>query len=735
MGINSFWLFYIEADSILVSLISWGNGRYYVASIGPRVECDINNKESLLKAADESLSSAAASADIPEDQEPMFAGLVIPSSWVGPDGKITKEKSDIILPLLKELDLKPSGFMSNDEAIIEESNKPDDFPASFINLYLESNAFELSLIYLGKVKKRIRKVFDTEFNAQLVEDSLLELNSDSTLPPQIYVYGKADDLVIENLKNFPWVGKKNVETFLHFPEIKLYQDHDLINIFFKAITSQMIGGGNPNHQPLPQAEDQEPEESLDSEESPEPEEVKTVENLEEVEEIEETPEVSEPSEENLEEVSFSDLGFAKEEAVVVPPREIVNIEPINTEPVEAPKPEKKPISFNFPKIKFKLPKFKNNFLLFIFPIALVILFLPILFSKANIVLFVTPYEFNKTVNVTLDSNATSLTSSVIPVDKKTVTINSSVTIKTTGQKVIGNKATGEITIFNKVEKVQSIPKGSILIDSKNQKFELMSAVQVASSSSNFNANPPTMVLGQLKTVISASDIGPEYNIPKETTLHFKDFPETSIIVKSNTDFTGGTKEQIGAVSQQDKVAAEAQLALKLKEEADQKISQEFNTSNNAIKETIQTKKGKTELNREVGEETDELTASADSTVSVFVFKPELKNQILAQLLSSETGYSDSDINPDSFVFTLKIDKLDSNKATGSLNIKGSSLPKINVELLKKNISAKTTKKAQEIIKKTISRVYDYNLKITFKIFNILPLNTKNIFIDVKNESP
>ena len=158
MGINSFWLFYIEADSVLVSLISWGNGRYYVASIGPRVECDIDNSQSLQKAADKSLSSAATSADITEDQEPMFVGLVIPSSWVGVDGKITKERSDIILPLLKELDLKPSGFMSNDEAIIEESNKPDDFPASFINLYLESNAFELSLIYLGKIKKRIKKV-------------------------------------------------------------------------------------------------------------------------------------------------------------------------------------------------------------------------------------------------------------------------------------------------------------------------------------------------------------------------------------------------------------------------------------------------------------------------------------------------------------------------------------------------------------------------------------------------
>ena len=251
MGINSFWLFYIEADSILVALINWGNGRFYVASIGPRVAFNINDPQSIAKAADESLSSAAISADISPEQEPLFVGLVIPSSWVGEDGKIVKEKSEIILPLLKELDLKPSGFMSSDEAIIEESSKPDDFPASFINIYLESNSFELSLIYLGKIKKRIRKFFDGEFNAQLIEDALLEFNSESTLPPQIYIYGNADESTVEELKSFSWVGKKNVETFLHFPDIKLYHDEDLINIFFKAITSQMISGGNPSHQPIP----------------------------------------------------------------------------------------------------------------------------------------------------------------------------------------------------------------------------------------------------------------------------------------------------------------------------------------------------------------------------------------------------------------------------------------------------------------------------------------------------
>lgn len=744
MGINSFWLFYIEADSVLVALINWGNGRFYVASIGPRVACDITNHQSILKAADESLSSAATSADISPEQEPLFVGLVLPSSWVGEDGKIIKSKSDIILSLLKELDLKPSGFMSNDEAIIEDSSKPDDFPASFITIYLEGSSFDLSLVYLGKIKKRLKKFFDGEFNPQLVEDALLELNSESTLPPQIYLYGQADDSILDSLKNFPWVGKKNVETFLHFPDIKLYQDHELINIFFRAITSQMLGSGNSSHQPIPPAkiesqaveeleEIAEASEDLDSESSSSEPVTDTEKEVET--ELDETETLL-----PLTEVSFQDLGFTKNQ----PEPELLEVSSSNIfahqnseailPPVETPvsTTPKNPISLKLPKIKFNLPKLKFNFLLLIFPLALIILAAPLFLAKTDVTIFVTPYEFDKTINVTLDSQAAELSSSIIPVDQKTVTINSSVTLKTTGQKIVGNKATGEITVFNKLEKVQNLPKGTIIIDSKGQKFEIINNIQVASSTSNFDTG--IMNFGQAKTVISASDIGPEYNISKDSSLTFKDFSESSLVIKINSDFSGGTKEQISAVSQQDKTNVESQLAQQLKNEADDKINQEVNTSNDAIKETIQIKKGKTELNREVGEESNELTATAQSTVSVLVFKSELKDKILNLFLAQESGFSDSDLIPGSFTFSLKINKIDTDKATGSLNIKGSSLPKINTAVLQKNLSGKTDKKAQEIIKKTITRAYNFHISTNFKILNILPLNPQNILIDTKTES-
>ncbi len=723
MGINSFWLFYVEADSVIVALINWGNGRFYVASIGSRVSFDVNDHDSIIKAADESLSSAAISAEITPEQEPLFAGLVIPSSWVDQEGKIAKEKSELILPVLKELDLKPSGFMSNDEAIIEESSKPDDFPASFINIYLEDSSFELSLIYLGKIKERIRKNFDGEFKAQLIEDALLEFNSESALPPQIYIYGHADESTVEELKNFPWVNKKNVETFLHFPNIKLYNDNDLINIFFKAITSQMVGSGSSSHQSIT---------SIPSEKIEEMEEAEIVEEIEKDEENIDDNSNLPDSEliDSLEEVSPDILGFTQSKIIDEVPVLESNLE---EKLEEVPIIQKTP--FVLPKIKLpklpKLPKLKISFLILILPITLIIFLFFFFFSKSQITLYLTPYEFEKTVNITLDSKANEVSSSIIPVEKKEVAVSSSVTIETTGQKTVGEKANGEITIFNKLEKVQNIPKGSILTDSKGQKFELVSSVQLAAAVIDYNTG--TMNFGQVKTSVSAADIGSEYNISKDATLTMKDFSENSLVVKTNTTFTGGTKIQVGAVSKIDKTNAESQLTKILADSADKKINEEFNNLSNTLKETIQVKKGKLEFNREVDEQADTLTVTADSVVSVFSISSETKNKIIEQFLSNENGYSESEINLDSFVFTFKIAKLDTSKATGSLTIKGSSLPKINTIALKNKIVGRTVKNAKDIIRKNINRVYDFDFKNSFNMFNILSFNKKNIFIDVKNK--
>jgi len=708
---TNFWLIYIQDEQVSVSLISSVNHRYQILATGPNIYWNINSEESVVKATDESLSAASLNANFSESEEPETAAFVVPPFWVGTDGKIAVPKLKLVKNICKELKIRPSGFLAEDESIVEEANQSDGFPASFILLHLSKNEFYLSLVYLGHIKERLRKNFEGEFNGQILESTLLELNSESALPPQIIIFGDADENILSNLKNFPWIGKKNIETFLHLPEIKLYPQADVINIFTKVISSQISPTvSNPvlNEKSIP------------------------------VEIEEESPSVSE--ELSLEETDAASLGFSSLDDDLsdqLPSPEIIpepNLDPFVPEQLPPPVAKNLPrinFSFSFLK-KIKLPKIKFNNLGWIALIILpFLLFIPLFFAKSNITLFITPYQFNKTVPVTLKVDSDALTSSTIPVQKQSFEIKATATVPTTGSKTVGEKAKGEIIIYNKLSQVQNIPKGAILTDSLGKKFELTTTVSIASASSNLEQG--VITLGQTKTAILATDIGPEYNISKDVQLKFKDFADTIVIAKTNANFTGGSKEQIKAVSEKDKTEVQSKINQEIDKNIETKINTELKDVAGIIKETIQSKKNTLDLNREVGEQADELTGTITASVSVFSLTDDIKIKLINQFLSSEPNFSDTTFDSGKFSLSFKINKIDADKASGELTISGQSTPKIDITNLRKSLVGKTNSNAQNIIKKTVLRAYNFHINNNFP-FGILPFRKENINIEIKSES-
>ena len=720
---NSFWLIYIQDNFVSVSLVSSNDQNFQILGTGPGIEWDTNIDDSLSKAIDESLSIASINANITEDQEPAMAAFVIPPFWVGSDSKITPFKLKIIKDACKKLDLQPTGYLAEDDAIVEDTNSEDSFPASFILLHLSQTEFYLSLVYLGHIKQRVIKTFDGEFSGQLVEGALLELNSESALPPQIIVFGKVDTQTVAMLKDFPWVGKKNIETFLHFPDIKNLSSQEIIGIFSRVISSQMNPGIKKNQTisdfPLSDTNENIIEEKSLIETDPEVLGFTNSDNL--------SPSITSPAIET------------EFQAEVQPIPEIFP-EP-NLDPFEPPlmppfpkinKNKKIIFSLNFLK-KIKLPNWhlKLSNLFWIFLILLPFLFfLPLFLMKSQIIFFMNPYEFNKSVPVTLEvsTDNSQISKFIIPVEKKPFDIVSTAKVSATGQKTIGEKSTGEIIIFNKVDKVQTIPKGSILVDSSGKKFELVNAVSVASSSSNLEQG--VINLGQTKTAVIAIDIGSEYNLNSGTQFIFSDYPETVLIAKANNSFTGGNRQQILAISQQDKTDVQTKLNQQVNVDIETKITNDFNNLPGSLKDTIQTKKSNLELSREVGESAEELTGTVNSSVSVFIISDETKKIIISTFLSSEPDFDKIDTDYTNFQLSFKPTKLESDQATGTLILTGSSLPKLDINNIKKNLTLKTIKQVDSIIKKLVPRANRF--KINNKFF-LMPIRTENIDIQVKLE--
>ena len=665
-------------------MVIQSGGKYFVRQLGPTVDYETDNHDSYLAAIDQSLSTASEAAGLAEDDEPNSAAFILPPFWIGSDGKISPQYLKLVEIACKNLKLKPLGFVAYDEAIVEAAGSSDGFPASFILVYLHHQLLSLTLVYLGKIKERVSQILSVDFNPSIIENILVEIGSESTLPPQIILFGQITDEVASAVKSYSWVGKKNIETFLHFPDVSVYTSKDLANIYSQVVGSQF--SDNVSNTPI---------------------EIVTPKPIDVIEDVEIVPEETT----TLDEVSADDLGFSSETPPIISSEIKPEPEP---EPELAPEPELIPIILppiiSKPKVKIKLPtitfpKF-NNFFIFIPLFLLMVLGGLVFFSSSRIIVYLTPYSFSKTINVTLDSANTDY-----PVSQKSFSVDSSSSVKTTGQKTIGSNAKGEVVIFNKSDKAQNLSSGTVLTSTNGLKFTTASSVQIPASSSNLDSG--TITMGQTKIIISAVDIGPESNLAKGSILSAKD---STLIVKVNNDLTGGVKRQTAAVSADDKASLEQKIKQDIDTSVQDKLNKELSGISGVIPNTTDIKRNRIEYSREVGEEADELSASSSNTVSVLYLTNDQKTALIKKAFTGSPDFNQIVLNP--FNFNISYTK-------GKLTIDGKSAPQLNTASLRQKLTGKLVSQAPKIIRQFAPRTYNY------QIITPLPILIRNITIDLK----
>ncbi|MFA6007599.1 MAG: hypothetical protein WC784_03050 [Candidatus Shapirobacteria bacterium] len=691
MEASYYWLISVTTENISVALIKRDHPDALVA-LGLETAWELNNADSFLHSVDISLSEAAQKANLEPEQEPETSAFILPPKWIGNDGKIFPEHLKLLESLCHSLKLKPLGFISNDEAFIESVTKEDSFPPSFILLYLGQKEFSLSLVYLGEVKKRFSQNLDTDFTPQDLESALVTIRLDSALPPRILVFGHLNPTIIDDLKNYSWVGKKNLETFLHLPDVEAYQPEDLFNLYCKTVSSQLENNIiSPPKAPIIET----PTETI-------------IENIPEtiIEEAELTPELEEIPPENL---GFSEI--TESDSIVLSPQDPSQEE--KTEEIILPKI--RPISL--PKFKlphFSLPHFHLN-PLYLFALALspLLVLLPYFLSKAEVTINLTPFEISRDFNITLDSSATNVSAVTIPVIKKTFDLNFTETLATTGQKETGDLSKGEITIFNKLDQIQNIPKSTILTAANGKKYELLTSVQVPASA--YDLNSGTISMGQIKANLIASDIGPEYNQVKDIIFSFSN--NANLLAKVNDAIGGGTRQQVKVVSTDDKSKLNTQVSTSLKNKIDEKIKNESSLSG-LLSDTANIDKKILDYNREVGEVADTLSVNVSTTLSLFQIEDKNKEVIINTLLASDQNFLQSIASASDFTFSFTATKTDSQKSVGKLTITGKVLPKINTDSLRQLLAGKSFTNAYLIINSQ-PKVYNRQIKIIPSLFSFL----------------
>ncbi|MCX6816952.1 MAG: hypothetical protein NTZ93_03740 [Candidatus Beckwithbacteria bacterium] len=673
----------ITEDIIKSSVWTVVNGHTEVVKTGPVKNWDGQNQEKLLAGVDESVSLAS------QNLSPQPSGVIfgLPDSWVDKDN-INPEKKAYLKPLCESLELKPLGFVITNTAVVQYLKIEEGSPVSAIFLQLNSTEINLSLVKLGKVIGSEVVGRSGDLGAD-VEEGLSRFKDIDTLPSRMILYDGKNDFEEDKqqLTSYDWEEKL---PFIHFPKVEVLP----LEASIKAVS---LAGGS------------EVAKSLGFE-------------------IKE----KEPGKEEVKET----LGFTNQDIALVQP------EP-KPEPKIEPKTETKINLIQLIKVKLfslKLPHFKLKFprLNLIIP-GFVILLILVFYAywylpKAQVTLYFEPKNIDQafTITASTDAKIIDVAKATLPAETVDISVSGSQSLPTTGTKLIGNPAAGDITIYNKTSQAKTFTQATVLIDPSNLTFTLDEDTTIASSSSQESSEGViTITPGKANAKITAKSIGAEGNLANDTRLVFKQFSEADFYAKTS-GLSNGSSQEVKAVSQADQDQLLTNLTNQLINQAQTDLQSRLGNDKRSMTIKGQDKLTSKNFNHNVGEQADNLTLEAKLDYQTLSYS----QKDLLTLLSAFV----QDKIPADFIIGSTNDaeltavKMVKNTATASVDFQIQLLPKLDLPAIKAKIKGRYPQAIQPFLTSLPSFLKaDIIIKPSLpKALKTLPHVAKNITLEIKN---
>lgn len=217
------YLVALEITDRQVKCALWAiaNDKVQVISVGQPYPWEDQNPDSLLSAADKSLSEASDRLDSASQVrlEKVIFGL--PQNWLDAE-KISLSRTGYLKTICQKLSLRPVGFVISPEAIVQYLSLTEGVHPTAILVGVETGQFLVTLCRLGKIQGIEKVVRSSQPAADLAEGLSRFLPADM-LPSRILLYDSSAGLedIRQNLLAFPWQAPQNHLPFLHFPKVDL----------------------------------------------------------------------------------------------------------------------------------------------------------------------------------------------------------------------------------------------------------------------------------------------------------------------------------------------------------------------------------------------------------------------------------------------------------------------------------------------------------------------------------
>ncbi len=650
--------------------------------------------EEMTLVVDEALSQVEGK--FPPDMEVNKVVLGLPSEYTK-DGKIEDSYLTNLKELLKKLSLTPLGFVEIPLAVIHYLQKQEGGPQTLI-LVRVGNQLSISLVRVGKITNTL-SIPKTESVTQDLEKAMATFVGVEVLPSRILLYDGGDlEKTKQELINHPWLARA---PFLHFPKIESAP----LDLDIKAVA---FAGASEMAQVVEVTEAKEP--------------------------------TAAPNE-------TADFGFVKNQDILEfqPPKEKPLTAVIN-EPATPPAPPPMATSsrrFSLPKLRLPhLPQLSRllTFLRLRTGLAILMAAILLLLFSAGIVaaywylpsaqvnLLLSAQNKEQPLEIIINPKLTSLNEATKEVPGLKVEIDEKETKKvpTTGKKTIGDPAKGQVTIYNGTSSSKTFDKGTVITAPNNLKFSLNDNVTIASKSGDLTDLRP----GKADVNVTAVAIGPEGNLGVGQIFSLASFSTDDFMAKNSVAFSGGTSRQISVVARSDQEGMMATATSELTEQAKKDSGGKLNTGEKIIEDTLAGEVTSKKFSKGIDEEATELSLDLGMHFTALAYRESDLTNLLEKSMAASI--------PAGFDFkkeTVKMEVTDlTKKKDGTMVMKAnfsvSLLPRLNIDEIKKNLTGKDLKTADNYLR-SLGNVAGYEINFTRKLpfFNKnLPHIEKNISI-------
>jgi len=554
-------------------------------------------------------------------------------------GKIKKVYFDKIKSLLKNLELHPLGYIECYEGIVDNLSQKEGLIVNLILLELDLTQLTLFIFKNGK------KIFSTVVprTENIINDiiaALANLKEKILLPSRILLYNSGN-LSNEAAEIISYHWTENY--FIQPPKVEVMSQEKLKEQLLIVFEKQI----KDNEKPLV------------------------------TENPEKKTEVVQETETEVEATEVMGFQIGKDVGSVSQ-----SVEPVKSEP-----------KFKLPKLVFSFSGWqKKIYLIFgLVLIAAAVFANEYFLHKADLIVYLPSQKIEKEISI--EKN-----------ELKIATFSGEVKIteNTSGKKDIGDKAKGEVTVYNYDDQVKTFSKGTeISVDSLKYVFDADIKIDPAKIAEDMAKLP-----GKAKVQITAAVIGPEYNLEKGKKFKVAD---TSYFAINESALIGGSKKTIKTVAKNDLESLKVSGLKKAKEDQNSLIN--LSDGDKAITDLTEVNLGDIQYSKEVGEEADNVNLVAKSMVTVYYYQNKEMLKILQEKISDEIN-SGFKLTPDQINFQLN--KIEKN--TINLSLTAKAIKDVKEEVVAKAVVFKNKEQLEEILKKDFS-----SQELILKIKEPLPI--------------